>query len=183
MTSASATVFVLSSIAGFALLRGIAAGLMALARRLPAGARDHAAACDRQYLPARRLDTSVGDVAGSWFGRDGNDYADRRQSAGGQSWRHCRTARPSFYFIDIPATEADRFNAFNQTGRGRNRRSREVPMLRGRIVASARRSRPEDLKPRPIANGCCKSDRGLTATGEIPKGSKIVEGEWWGAGL
>jgi len=25
------------------------------------------------------------------------------------------------------------------------------------------------------------SDRGLTYTGEIPKGSKIVEGEWWGA--
>jgi putative ABC transport system permease protein len=26
-----------------------------------------------------------------------------------------------------------------------------------------------------------QSDRGLTYTGEIPKGSKIVEGEWWGA--
>ena len=26
-----------------------------------------------------------------------------------------------------------------------------------------------------------QSDRGLTYTGEIPKGSKVVEGEWWGA--
>ena len=26
-----------------------------------------------------------------------------------------------------------------------------------------------------------QSDRGLTYTGEIPKGSKIVEGKWWGA--
>jgi putative ABC transport system permease protein len=26
-----------------------------------------------------------------------------------------------------------------------------------------------------------QSDRGLTYTGEIPKGSKIVEGDWWGA--
>src|SRR6185312_1114657 len=27
-----------------------------------------------------------------------------------------------------------------------------------------------------------QSDRGLTYTGEIPKGSRIVEGKWWGAG-
>ena len=26
-----------------------------------------------------------------------------------------------------------------------------------------------------------QSDRGLTYTGELPKGSKVVEGEWWGA--
>ena len=25
-----------------------------------------------------------------------------------------------------------------------------------------------------------QSDRGLTYTGEIPKGSKVVEGQWWG---
>ncbi len=26
-----------------------------------------------------------------------------------------------------------------------------------------------------------QSDRGLTYTGELPKGSKVVEGEWWSA--
>ena len=51
-----AAVFVASSIVVFALLRGIAAGLMALARRLPQHPHHHAAAGDRQYLPARRAD-------------------------------------------------------------------------------------------------------------------------------
>jgi putative ABC transport system permease protein len=54
-------------------------------------------------------------------------------------------------------------------------------MLRGRIVA-ARGVRAEDLKPSTDAEWVLQSDRGLTYTGEIPKGSKVVEGEWWGAG-
>lgn len=52
-------------------------------------------------------------------------------------------------------------------------------MLRGRIVA-ARGVRAEDLKPSTDSEWVLQSDRGLTATGDIPKGSKIVEGKWWG---
>jgi putative ABC transport system permease protein len=52
-------------------------------------------------------------------------------------------------------------------------------MLRGRIV-SARGVRAEDIKAAPDAEWVLQSDRGLTYTGEIPKGSSIVEGEWWG---
>jgi putative ABC transport system permease protein len=55
-----------------------------------------------------------------------------------------------------------------------------VPMLRGRIV-SARGVKAEDLNPSTDAEWVLQSDRGLTYTGEIPKGSKIVEGAWWGA--
>ena len=53
-------------------------------------------------------------------------------------------------------------------------------MLRGRIV-SARGVKAEDLKPSTDSEWVLQSDRGLTYTGEIPKGSKIVEGKWWGA--
>ncbi|MFZ1065306.1 MAG: FtsX-like permease family protein, partial [Pseudolabrys sp.] len=56
----------------------------------------------------------------------------------------------------------------------------DVPMLRGRIVA-ARGVRAEDLHPTVDSEWVLQSDRGLTYTGEIPKGSKIVEGDWWGA--
>jgi putative ABC transport system permease protein len=85
---------------------------------------------------------------------------------------------PSFYFIDIPAGDADRFSAFlKQTAPGST--VEEVPMLRGRIVA-ARGVQAEDLKPSTDSEWVLQSDRGLTATGEIPKGSKIVEGKWWG---
>jgi len=53
-------------------------------------------------------------------------------------------------------------------------------MLRGRIVA-ARGVKAEELNPSQDSEWVLQSDRGLTYTGEIPKGSKIVEGEWWGA--
>jgi putative ABC transport system permease protein len=53
-------------------------------------------------------------------------------------------------------------------------------MLRGRIVA-ARGVKAEDLDPSADSEWVLQSDRGLTYTGEIPKGSKIVEGEWWSA--
>src|SRR5215470_17954388 len=39
----------------------------------------------------------------------------------------------------------------------------------------------DDLKPSHDTEWVLQSDRGLTYTGEIPKGSKIIEGEWWGA--
>src|SRR5947209_586192 len=53
-------------------------------------------------------------------------------------------------------------------------------MLRGRIVA-ARGVKAEDLNPSTDSAWVLQSDRGLTYTGEVPKGSRVVEGEWWGA--
>jgi putative ABC transport system permease protein len=53
-------------------------------------------------------------------------------------------------------------------------------MLRGRIVA-ARGVKAEELNPSQDSEWVLQSDRGLTYTSEIPKGSKIVEGEWWSA--
>jgi putative ABC transport system permease protein len=84
---------------------------------------------------------------------------------------------PSFYFIDIPSTEADHFSAFlkQQTSQST---VEDVPMLRGRIV-SARGVKVEDLKPSADAEWVLQSDRGLTYTGDVPRGSKVVEGQWW----
>ena len=76
-----AAVFVASSVAVFALLRGVAAGLMALARRLPRSRHHHAAAGDCQHLPARRADALGRDVAGPWSRRPRHHHPDRRQSA------------------------------------------------------------------------------------------------------
>jgi putative ABC transport system permease protein len=53
-------------------------------------------------------------------------------------------------------------------------------MLRGRIVA-ARGVKAEDLKPSHDSEWVLQSDRGLSYTGEVPKGSKVVEGQWWGS--
>src|SRR5664279_3541812 len=86
---------------------------------------------------------------------------------------------PSFFFIDIPATEAGPFSSFLDQIAPKST-VEDVPMLRGRIVA-ARGVRAEELKPAPDAEWVLQSDRGLTYTAEIPKGSKVVEGEWWSA--
>jgi putative ABC transport system permease protein len=85
---------------------------------------------------------------------------------------------PSFYFLDIQAADADRFDAFLHAQAPRATLER-VPMLRGRIVAAGGR-KVDDIKPRQDAQWVLQSDRGITYTGEIPQGSRVVEGEWWG---
>ncbi|MGY3619928.1 ABC transporter permease [Bradyrhizobium sp. USDA 10063] len=173
-----AAVFVASSIAVFVLLRLIAAGLMALARRLPrsritmvrlAVANIHRPGA---LTPSVVLSLGLGlAVLVTITQIDGN----LRQ----QFLAALPDRAPSFFFIDIPSTEADRFSAFlKQTTPDGT--VEDVPMLRGRIVA-ARGVKADELKPSLDAEWVLQSDRGLTYTGEVPKGSKIVEGEWWGA--
>jgi len=173
-----ATVFVVSAFAVFALLRAVAAMLMALARRLPRARMTMLRLAIANIYRPGALTPSVVMSLGLGLAVlvtitqiDGNL---RRQFMAALP-EHA----PSFYFIDIPSTEADRFTAFlQQTAPGSTVEA--VPMLRGRIV-SARGVKAEDLHPSTDSEWVLQSDRGLTSTGEIPKGSKIVEGEWWGA--
>jgi putative ABC transport system permease protein len=87
---------------------------------------------------------------------------------------------PSFYFVDIQASDAERFDAFVRA-RAPNAALERVPMLRGRIVA-ARGVRSEELKPTQNAAWVLQSDRGITYAGTVPEGSRVVEGQWWGPG-
>ena len=173
-----AAVFVASSIVVFALLRGIAAGLMALARRLPRTRITMLRLAIANIYRPGALTPSVVMSLGLGLAVlvtitqiDGNL---RRQFMAALPDR-----APSFYFIDIPTTEAGRFGAFLKQTAPQST-VEDVPMLRGRIVA-ARGVKAEDLKPSADAEWVLQSDRGLTYTGEIPKGSKVVEGKWWGA--
>jgi putative ABC transport system permease protein len=173
-----AAVFVVSSIAVFALLRGVAAGLMALARRLPRSDITMLRLAIANIYRPGALTPSVVMSLGLGLAVlvtitqiDGNL---RRQFLAALPDR-----APSFYFIDIPTSEADRFGAFLRQTAPQST-VEDVPMLRGRIVA-ARGVKAEDLKASQDSEWVLQSDRGLTYTGEIPKGSKIVEGEWWSA--
>ncbi|MEP7030898.1 MAG: FtsX-like permease family protein [Pseudolabrys sp.] len=85
---------------------------------------------------------------------------------------------PSFYFLDIPSDDAKRFDTFLQA-QVPGAKIEEVPMLRGRII-SANNIAAENIKPNEEAAWVLQSDRGITYGGEIPKGSRIVEGKWWG---
>ncbi|MGE0286325.1 MAG: ABC transporter permease [Bradyrhizobium sp.] len=173
-----AAVFVASSVAVFVLLRAIAAGLMALARNLPRSRITMLRlAISNIYRPGA-LTPSVVLSLGLGLAVlvtitqiDGNL---RRQFLAALPER-----APSFFFIDIPSSESERFGAFLKQIAA-DSTVEEVPMLRGRIVA-ARGVKAEELKPSHDTEWVLQSDRGLTYTGEIPKGSKVVEGEWWGA--
>jgi putative ABC transport system permease protein len=172
-----ATVFVVSSMVVFALLRGIAAGLMALARRLPRSRFTMLRLAIANIYRPGALTPSVVMSLGLGLAVlvtitqiDGNL---RRQFLAALP-----DHAPSFYFIDIPTTEADRFGAFLKIA-APQANVEDVPMLRGRIVA-ARGVKAEELKASSDSEWVLQSDRGLTYTGEIPKGSKIVEGKWWG---
>ena len=173
-----ATVFVASSVLVFALLRGIAAALMALARRLPRTRMTMLRLAIANIYRPGALTPSVVMSLGLGLAVlvtitqiDGNL---RRQFMAALPDR-----APSFYFIDIPTAEAGRFGAFLKETAPQST-VEDVPMLRGRIV-SARGVKAEDLKASTDAEWVLQSDRGLTYTGEIPRGSEIVEGKWWGA--
>ena len=53
-------------------------------------------------------------------------------------------------------------------------------MLRGRIV-SANGIKAEDLKPAADTRWVLQSDRGITYGTDVPAGSRVIEGQWWGA--
>jgi putative ABC transport system permease protein len=84
---------------------------------------------------------------------------------------------PSFFFIDIPSADAERFDAFVQEHAPRSSLER-VPMLRGRIVA-AEGIKAEDLKPGEGSAWVLRGDRGITYAAALPQGSRLVAGEWW----
>jgi putative ABC transport system permease protein len=171
-----AAIFVVSSIVVFILLRGIAVVLMAIARKLPrpgmtmlrlAIANIHRPGA---LTPSVVLSLGLGlTVLVTVTQIDGNL---RRQFMASLPDK-----APSFYFIDIPSTEADRFAAFLKEKQPQST-VEEVPMLRGRIVA-ARGVKAEELKPSADAEWVLQSDRGVSYTDEVPRGSKVVEGEWW----
>jgi putative ABC transport system permease protein len=172
-----AGVFVASSAVVYVLLRGIASGLMALARRLPRSRITMVRLAISNIHRPGTLTPSVVLSLGLGLAVlvtitqiDGNL---RRQFLAALPDR-----APSFYFIDIPSSVSDRFTAFLKQ-QVPQATVEDVPMLRGRIVA-ARGVRAEDLKPSHEAEWVLQSDRGLTYTGNVPKGSKVVEGEWWG---
>jgi putative ABC transport system permease protein len=86
---------------------------------------------------------------------------------------------PSFYFVDIQPVDAERFDAFVHA-RAPSAKLERVPMLRGRIVAAGG-IKADDMRPSANAAWVLQSDRGITYAAEMPLGSRLAEGQWWGA--
>jgi putative ABC transport system permease protein len=173
-----AIVFIAAAVVVFGMLRLIASIIMAVARRIP---RPRSAvwrlAVSNIFRPGTLTPTvvmSLGLGLALLVTVLEVDSNLRRQFAAALPGR-----APSFYFLDIPAIDAENFDAFARGEAPRAQLAR-VPMLRGRIV-SARGVPAEDLKPKPEAAWALQSDRGITFTSQIPAGSRVVAGDWWGS--
>jgi putative ABC transport system permease protein len=173
-----AAMFVVSAAVIFGALRLVALLTMALARRLPpqrstllrlAVTNIHRAGA---LTPSVVLSLGLGlSLLVTLVEIDGNLH---RQFAAALPEK-----APSFFFIDIPAANADAFNTFvHEQTRGAT--LERVPMLRGRIIA-ANGTKAEALKPGEGSAWVLRGDRGITYSPALPAGSRLVAGEWWPA--
>ena len=87
-------------------------------------------------------------------------------------------AAPAFFFIDIQPAQLPGFEAIVHDIPGA--RLEEVPMMRGRITRL--NGVPVERAPvAPEARWALRSDRGLTYSAALPKGSQLAAGTWWPA--
>ena len=97
----------------------------------------------------------------------------------GQIQRTVPSKAPSFFALDIPVDEIDRFKGIlKQQAPGAAMTT--VPSLRGPVVAIGN-TRVQDMKNIPDGAWILRGDRGLTYANEVPEGSRIVAGKWWSA--
>jgi putative ABC transport system permease protein len=84
---------------------------------------------------------------------------------------------PSFYFLDVPNSERDRFVELLRDTSGSDRIG-DAPMLRGQIT-KVNGVAADKVRSSPDARWALGGDRGLTYAEEPPRGSDIVAGSWW----
>jgi putative ABC transport system permease protein len=83
---------------------------------------------------------------------------------------------PGFFFIDIQPAQLTGLSAIVHDLPGA--RIEAVPMMRGRITRL--NGVPVETAPvAPEARWALRSDRGLTYSASLPKGSQLAAGQWW----
>ncbi|MFG1379520.1 ABC transporter permease [Xanthobacter autotrophicus] len=172
----AAAVFLGAAALVFLLLRGVAAGLMALARRAPrprdAMVRLALANVHRPGALTASVVLSLGLGLSLMVGIALVDASLSRELAGPM-----RQAAPSFFFVDVPSSEEADFRAFLAAS-APGTEVKAVPMLRGRITR-VKDTPAEEVKPRADAAWVLQSDRGISSAAEVPEGSRVVAGQWW----
>ena len=146
-----------------------------------ARALHRAAHGDRQYPPAERADADHRAVARPRHRPAGHRDRDRRQSAPAVRQR---TAGQGAVILFPRHSVGPRPNASTPSCA----RRRRMPRWRKCRCCAAASSPPtaspaENIKPKEDAAWVLQSDRGITYSGEIPAGSRLVEGQWWGQRL
>ena len=161
---------------GFVVLRFVATGIMAIARRLPRPrlleARIALANIHRPNALTPTIVLSLGLGLSLLV-----TLALIETSLTRQLTQSLPERAPSFYFLDVPSTRAAEFREF-VAGRAERATVEQVPMLRGRIV-SLKGTPAAEYPTTPGSDWVLRGDRGITYSSEIPEGSELVTGEWW----
>ncbi|WP_243370050.1 ABC transporter permease [Microvirga solisilvae] len=171
-----ALMFVAAAAGSFLLLRIVAMGIMALARRLPRPRRTAPRLAlanihrPGALTPSLVLSLGLGITLLVTLSLiDSNLTKQLTQSLPQQA--------PSFFFLDIPNQQADAFEGFLKQQAG-DAQIERVPMMRGRLVTLGGRPVSEVRAPEDIS-WVLEGDRGITYAKTPPEGSKLVQGEWW----
>lgn len=171
-----ASVFLVAVAGSFLLLRVVAAGIAALARRSP-----------QVNSPALRL--AIGNIH-----RPGALTPSVVLSLGlglallvtlaliDGNMRNQLTGRitqgaPNFFFVDVQSAEVDGFRQLLKT-QAPEGKVFEVPMLRGRILAFNGKDVSQMNVP-PEGRWVLRGDRGITYAKNKPESSTLTAGEWW----
>lgn len=173
-----ALIFIAAAGLAFGLLRLVAIGVMAGARRLPrprfAAPRMALANLHRPGALTPAIVLSLGLGVTLLVTLSLIDVNVRRTLTNSLPAR-----APNLFFLDIPSADADAFHEFlGQQASGA--RIERVPMMRGRIAAlngvpAGQIKAPDD------AAWVLDGDRGITYAADLPEGSKLVAGTWWDA--
>ena len=171
-----ALIYVGAAAGAFLLLRIVASGIMALARRAPVLHSPEARLAVSNIHRPGALTPSV--VLSLGLGLtllvtlaliDVNLNRELSASIPEQA--------PSFFFIDVQRSEADAFKALLKAD-APDGTIETVPMLRGRIITLGGR-KPEDIDAPPDTRWALRGDRGITYADAVPEGSTLVAGNWW----
>lgn len=86
---------------------------------------------------------------------------------------------PSFFILDVPSDQADRFRAAAARA-APDAQLDLMPSLRASVTAIGDR-RIADMSELPEGAWFLRSDRNITFAASPPEGTRVVEGEWWPA--
>jgi putative ABC transport system permease protein len=171
-----ALMFVGAAAGSFLLLRLVALGIMALARRLPRPRRTAARlALSNVHRPGALTPSLVLSLGLGITLLVTLALIDTNLTR--QLTQTLPERAPSFFFLDIPNQQADEFETFLkiQTPGAEIER---VPMMRGRLVTLGGRPVSE-IRANEDVSWVLEGDRGITYAKTLPEGSDLVEGEWW----
>ncbi|NWJ23285.1 ABC transporter permease [Rhizobium sp. RM] len=171
-----ASVFLAAVAFAFVVLRAVAAGVKAIAKRSP---RVHSAALrlaignihrPGALTPSVVLSLGLGlTLLVTLTLIDGNL---RRELTGSLPER-----APNFFFVDIQGTELQGFRDLLKREAPEGNLT-EVPMLRGRILALNGQDVTKMEVP-PSGRWVLRGDRGITYAEDLPENAELTEGTWW----